>query len=96
MSLQKLTAADLAKLAKTQKPGRTRAEHPYAGFFSSIRVGQGGSATVAEEGISRQGLKLRITAAATAAGITIQFLRSGPDEVKFKVVGRSSSPPSSK
>lgn len=89
MSLEKLTAADLATRNKTQKkPGRQKATNPYADFFKGIRVGQGGQAFVANEGISRPFLKLKITAAAQDAGVMIKFLSTGADEVKFKVTGR--------
>ena len=91
MPLQKLTAQDLAKLDQKQKPtaGREKSPNPYTAFFKSIRVGQGGKAVVAEEGVGRQFLKLKISRAAKEAGITIAYRRSGPDEVVFKVVGRS-------
>jgi hypothetical protein len=89
VALQKLSAAELAKTeGKAPPSSRQRALNPYADFFKGIRVGQGGHVMVAEEGVSRQYLKLKISAAAKDAGVTIKYLSTGPDEVRFKVTGR--------
>ena len=82
MPLQKLTRADLAS-----GTGRSasRANPEYVSFLASTTPGDGGRAMVAAEGTTRQTVKNRLTAAANAAGVSIKFHTSGPDEVIFEV-----------
>lgn len=74
--IRKLTAAQLA------------ARPEYVHFLQGLAVGEGGMARVADEGVGRQSLKNRISAAATAAGVAIKYHRSGADTVVFEVVGQ--------
>jgi hypothetical protein len=60
----------------------------YVEFFKTIRIGEGGRAKVAEEGVSRQTLKKRLEIAAGEAGRRISFRRSGAEEVVFEVTER--------
>lgn len=83
MALEKLTAKELAG----RPGGRPRAE--YVAFLSELRVGQGGRAVVAEEGVTRQALKNRLKVAAAAAGVEIKFQRSSPEDVVFEMVSRT-------
>lgn len=84
MALEKLSAKDL-----TGRP-QGRPSDEYVTFLSGLRLGQGGRAIVAEEGVTRQALKNRLKVAAAAAGVQIKFQRSSPQDVVFEVVGRSS------
>jgi len=84
---QKLTAADLS--ASTN--GVSRSRSPYTLFMGGLRVGEGGRATVEEEGVSRIQIKNRLKAAAKDVGLNIAFVRSSPEEVVFHVVSRGSS-----
>lgn len=83
MPLEKLTAADL-KATRGRRPSRS----PYTLFMGGLRVGEGGRAIVAEEGVSRIQIKNRLKAAAKDVGVTIAFTRSDPEEVVFRVTGR--------
>ena len=83
MPLEKLTAAEL----DGRPSGRAKPE--YVRFLSGLRVGQGGRAVVADEGVSRQSVKNRLKFAAEAAGVEIKFQRSSPNDVVFAVVGRA-------
>lgn len=74
--IRKLTAAQLA------------ARPEYVHFLQGLAVGEGGMARVADEGVGRQSLKNRISAAAQAAGVSIKYHRSGADSVVFEVVAR--------
>lgn len=78
--LTKLTAAQLA------------ARPDYVQFFQRLAVGEGGMASVAEEGVGRQSLKGRLAAAASAAGVQLKFNRSGEGTVVFEVVSREAEP----
>lgn len=60
----------------------------YVAFMKSLGRGEGGRAVVAAEGVGRPTLKKRLLAAAAAAGVTIAFLRSGAEEVVFRVTDR--------
>lgn len=82
MPLEKLTAEQLAG----GRPRRRGGNREYVAFLRSLRLGQGGRATVEAEGITRQGIKLRLKRAAEEAGVTIEFLRSPASEVRFQVV----------
>jgi len=92
MPLQKL---DRSQLQAHARPKR-RKPSPYVFFMGGLRVGEGGRAIVAEEGVSRQQIKNRLQAAAKSVGVIIKFARSSPDEVVFRVTGRNglaASPP---
>jgi len=84
MPFAKLTAAQLK--APSSAAGRSRS--PYTMFLGGLRVGEGGRATVAEEGVSRIQIKNRLKAAAKDVGLNIAFVRSAPEEVVFHVVSR--------
>lgn len=84
MPLRILTAAELAK--RKQKPVRPKLDNPYVAFLAGLKVGQGGTVSVAEEGVSRQALKMRLTKAAKDAGVKIKYLRTGLEEIAFEVV----------
>jgi hypothetical protein len=83
MPLQKLSRDDVANLRGGAKPGRNS---EYAQFLQSLRIGEGGKAVVANEGVSRQSVKNRLNAASAATGVNLKYLRSGADEVVFEVV----------
>jgi hypothetical protein len=57
-------------------------------FFATTRVGEGGRANVAEEGVSRQTLKKRLKTAAGEAGRSVKFRASPKEEVVFEVTER--------
>jgi hypothetical protein len=59
---------------------------PYRQFLAKLAVGEGGRTTVEDEGVSRQTIKARLTAAAEAADMKIKFHRTSGDEVIFEVV----------
>ena len=74
--IRKLTADELA------------ARPEYVHFLKGLAVGEGGMASLKDEGVGKQPLKGRLLLAAKAAKVTIKFKRSGPDTVVFEVVGR--------
>lgn len=78
--ITKLSAAQLA------------ARPEYVKLMQSLATGEGGMATIADEGVGKQSLKNRLSAAAQAAGVTIRFHRSDETTVVFEVVGRDSDP----
>lgn len=86
MSLQKLTRAQLAGA------GDAGVYLPYCQFLAGLSAGDGGRATVADEGVSRQTIKARLNAAAAASDMEIKFHRSGKDEVIFEVVNAPERP----
>jgi hypothetical protein len=84
MPIRKLSSQDL--FAHT---ARKRSAVPaYVEFFATTRVGEGGRAKVAEEGVSRQTLKKRLKTAAGEAGRSIEFRPSAKEEVVFEVTER--------
>lgn len=87
MPFQKLTAAEL----KASSGSSSRTRSPYVLFMGGLRVGEGGRATVAEEGVSRIQIKNRLKAAAKDVGLNIAFVRSSPEEVVFRVVSRGTT-----
>ena len=81
----------IAKLSKKQIDdylARGQINPEYLAFLSSSRVGYGGRVVVAKEGASRQTIKRRLLAAAEAAGVTIRFRRSSPEDVVFEVMAK--------
>lgn len=82
MPLQKISRGEMA----LTRGGGRGANPEYVSFFRASRVGDGGRADVAEEGVSRPTLKKRLDAAAREAGVTITFHSSGATEVVFEVV----------
>jgi hypothetical protein len=88
MPLQKLSAADLAG-----GPGRSRVSEEYVHFMRGLRPGEGGRASVKDEGVTRQSVKNRLKAAAEVAGVNVRFVRSGNDEVVFQVVEAGAAAP---
>lgn len=72
--IRKLTAAQLS------------ARPDYVLFLQGLAIGEGGMASVADEGVGRQWLKGKLRAAALAAGVQIKFRRSGEDSVVFEVI----------
>lgn len=84
MSFEKLTAEQLSG-GRTGRPANSE----YVEFLRSLRRGQGGRAMVEAEGITRQGIKLRLSRAAEEAGVTLKFLRSPATEVVFQVVAKT-------
>lgn len=78
--IQKLTAAQLA------------ARPEYVVVLQGLAIGEGGMATTADEGASKMTLKLRLNAAANAAGVSIKFRRSEAKTVVFEVTGRDTDP----
>lgn len=89
MPLQKLSAADLKAGAGT----KSRSRSPYVLFLGGLRIGEGGRAVVAEEGVSRIQVKNRVKAAAKAVGVKIAFQRTEPEIVVFRVVAREPMAP---
>lgn len=89
MPLQKISREELAN----GRGGGRGANPEYVAFFRNCRVGDGGRATVAEEGVSRQSVKNRLNAAAAAAGVKIAYHRSGAEDVVFEVVDAGSVAP---
>jgi hypothetical protein len=83
MPLEKLSATQLQ-----QVPASSRSSNEYVPFMQALTVGQGGRATVADEGVSREQVKNRLRSAAKAAGITIAFVPSNKETVVFKVTSR--------
>lgn len=82
MALEKLSPEQLAG-------GQAIVANPqYLDFLKSCRVGEGGRAIVADEGVGRPTLKRRISQAAAAANISIKFHRSSPEELVFEVTGK--------
>jgi len=63
----------------------------YAQFIAGLSACEGGRATVAAEGVSRQTIKARLTAVATDIGAEIEFHRTSKDEVIFEVVSAATS-----
>ena len=61
-------------------------------FLKGLRVGEGGKAVVAEEGVSRQSVKNRLLVAADVLGKAIVFRRSDTALVVFEVVEGTTSP----
>jgi hypothetical protein len=84
MPLEKLTADQLSGDRRRRRAGNRE----YIAFLRSLRIGQGGRATVEAEGITRQGIKVRLKTAAQEAGVVIQFIPSSANEVLFQVVGK--------
>jgi len=82
MTFKKLTAEELA--AYHPQAG---ARPEYVAALQQLKTGEGGIATVAEEGITRQAIKNRLNRAASAIGIELKYLRAGSDTVAFQVVG---------
>lgn len=80
--IEKLTPADLDRMRSTSRNPEC------VEFMQGLRVGQGGRVVVADEGVSRQSVKNRISKAATVAGVEIKYLRSKPDVVVFEVVSK--------
>lgn len=83
MPIEKLTKKQLQEQSYRTGSGY----EPYAEFLSSLRVGQGGRVTVADEGVTRQTVKNRLTKTAEALGVEISFRRSAKEIVVFEVKG---------
>jgi hypothetical protein len=81
--LEKLTASQL-----TKQPRGRRRKPEYAEFIRNLRSGEGGRASVETEKATKQTLKNRLKAAAEDAGVNIEFIRSSPREVLFRVTRR--------
>ena len=79
MPLEKLTASEL-----TRRP-RGRVNREYLKFIESLRSGEGGRTTTQKEGATKQTVKNRLKRAAKAAGVEIDFMRTPPTEVVFKI-----------
>lgn len=75
--IKKLSADELA------------ARPDYVMFLKGLSVGEGGMASVDDEGVAKISLKGRLSLAAKAAKVDIKFHRSGEKTVIFEVVGRS-------
>lgn len=80
MAIKKLTAAQV----DARRTGTANEE--YVEFLKKLKAGEGGEATVAHEGVSRQTIKNRLNKAAAVAGVKIKYFRSSPDQVVFEVV----------
>jgi hypothetical protein len=78
--LEKLTAS---QLSKQPRGGRRRPE--YSDFIGNLRSGEGGRATVDSEKATKQTIKNRLKKAANEAGVNIEFIRSSPKEVLFRI-----------
>lgn len=89
MPLQKISRDEMTR---TRGGGRG-ANREYVSFFRASRVGDGGRADVAEEGVSRPTLKKRLNAAANEAGVTIVFHSSSAQELVFEVVDAGTERP---
>jgi hypothetical protein len=76
MPFEKLSAAELEAIPE------------YVKVLKSLKVGEGAKTTVQSEGVSKVTIKNRLTKAAEAAGVEIEFPRSDADTVIVKVVGR--------
>lgn len=78
-------------MIRTLSADELAARPEYVLFLKGRAVGEGGMASVADEGVGKQSLKGRLLLAAKAAGVTITFKRSGADTVVFEVVARDAS-----
>ena len=76
MPFEKLSAAELEAIPE------------YVKVLKSLKVGEGAKTTVQSEGVSKVTIKNRLTKAAEAAGVEIEFPRADADTVIVKVVGR--------
>jgi len=79
MAFTKLSAAQLSSGAPATPASA------YARFLAGLEAGEGGRATTKAEGVSRQTIKNRLTAAAAEVGATIKFHRCPENEVIFEV-----------
>lgn len=79
MPLEKLSKTDIARY----RSGGGYKE--YVDFLSKLKAGEGGWATVDEEGVSRQTIKNRLKKSADALGVGIAFKRSPSDRVVFEI-----------
>jgi len=74
----------LQKLSRNQVTA-----HPeYVDFLQSLRVGEGGKSTVAQEGVGKVSIKQRLDRAAEVVGVEIRYIRSSNDTVVFQLTGR--------
>lgn len=87
MPLVKLSAADLSA-----RVNRREATPEYVSFLRGLAVGEGGQATIAAEGASRQTVKSRLLRAGQEAGVQLRFHRSGADTLIFEVVAADGAP----
>ena len=81
MPIQKLSRQELSS-----RPSGRGGNTEYIHFIGSLKIGEGGKAVVAEEGVSRQSVKKHLTDAAQASGVAIKFVPSSSEEVWFQVV----------
>lgn len=82
MPFEKLTAAELG----SARDGRRQVPPEYVAFLRRLSPGDGGRAVLADEGVaSKVTMKARLEAAASAAGVSLRFLRSPAGEVRFEV-----------
>jgi hypothetical protein len=79
--IEKLSRAELDRF-------RATASYPEYEVIADMRKGEGGRIAVADAGVSRQTVKNRLNATASAYGIEIKFLRSKPDLVVFEITGK--------
>lgn len=82
MPLEKLTMSHFG----TGRGIRANAE--YVRFLRTLKPGDGGRATVAQENATRQTIKNRLKKASDEAGVKIKFRRSPNDTVEFEVMPR--------
>ncbi len=78
----------LTRLTREQLAARPE----YVRFMQTLAVGEGGMATTADEGVGKQSVKNRLSAAARAAGVKIKYHHSDENTVIFAVVGRTTDP----
>jgi hypothetical protein len=83
---QKLSPLELER----HRVGRSAPE--YAEFVASLDVGEGGLVNIPETRVTRQTVKNRLNAAATAQGRKLKFLRRRGDTLVFEVMAASDEP----
>jgi hypothetical protein len=83
MPLEKLSANQLK-----ERP-RGRVNNRYLDFIQSLRSGEGGRTTTQREKATKQTIKNRLKKAAAAAAMDIDFIRTPPTEVVFKVTKKN-------
>lgn len=82
----------LQKLTRNQLMGDQRsagANIDYVKFLRPLKPGEGGQATVEEEGVSRQTIKARLKKAADELDKGIKFHRAPSNKVIFEITDRA-------
>lgn len=85
---RKLSEEELNSLRGPMTGERARIREEYRGYLSGLSVGEGGEMNLAEDE-KKVTIKNRLKRAAEELGVKLEFKRSGPDVVRFRIASKN-------